>query len=273
MHKSIRKIFGLLIILIVLTIIGYFAFRVFATETQKIFSYYSIYLVALIAGVATFFSPCSFGLLPAYLTFYTKTAKKRKTFYYGFLAALGLITFNMLLGVIIAFGGAGIAKAFSISGGGTLSPVTIFIRIIIGSLLLYLGIAQFFHIFIFPKFLLNIGQKIIQRKRSPEASFYFYGFGYNLANVGCTGPIMAGLILFALTTGFYVALTAFVIYSFTMALLMIIISYIVSSGKKLYISNQIQNIQKFGSIVLMIVGLFILWTVVFSPTFIKIFFP
>ena len=268
-----KQFFVILIALIVLSIGGYFGFRTFAAETQNLFATYSIYIVAVIAGIATFFSPCSFGLLPGYLAFYSRTAKKRKsTVYYGLLAALGLVTFNILLGLAIALAGSGFAKEFSIAGGGTLSPVTLIIRTSIGLLLLLLGIAQFFHLQIFPRFLLQAGQKITEKKRTPEASLYFYGFGYNLANIGCTGPIMAGLIVFALASGFSAALTAFIIYSLTMALIMIAVSLLAGSGRKLQIKYA-HNIQKFGAVVLMIVGLFILWTVVFSSAFIKIFFP
>ena len=268
-----KQFLALLISLVVLTVLGYFVFLTFAIETQNIFLIYSVYIVAVIAGIATFFSPCSFGLLPAYLTFYSKTKGKKSPVYYGALSSFGLITFNILLGLIISFAGTGFAKELSVAAGGSLSPVTTVIRTIIGSLLLLLGIAQFFHISIFPSSLLRMGKKITERKKSPESSLYFYGFGYNLANIGCTGPILAGLIVFAASSGFTVALTAFVIYSLTMALLMVTVSSIVGSGKKLFITEKAHNIQRFGAIVLMFVGLFILWTVIFSPTFVKTFFP
>ncbi|MFQ5923441.1 MAG: hypothetical protein ACE5M4_11410, partial [Anaerolineales bacterium] len=47
---------------------GYLIFRIFASgqlpgSTQ-------LYLLAIVAGVASFFSPCAFPLVPSYIAFY-----------------------------------------------------------------------------------------------------------------------------------------------------------------------------------------------------------
>lgn len=56
-----------------------------------------------------------------------------------------------------------------------------------------------------------------QQSLWPAATVCFHGLGYSAAGLGCTGPILAGLTVFALSTGgFGTALSAFVVFSATM---------------------------------------------------------
>ncbi len=260
-------------ILIMITILGYFGFLVFAQNIVTL-SALPIVIVAVFAGLATFFSPCSFGLLPAYLSLYPKDRQKQKgtIFKNGISASVGLIAFNVILGIIIAFIGLGIGSAFSISAGGQLAGITLKLRVMVGSILFILGILQFFHVSIQGKLFKEISQRLTSGKRG-YSNYFFYGFGYNLGNIGCTGPIMAGLIILALASGFSAALFAFVIYSLTMAALMLIVSLFVGSTKINLLQESSHKIMRISAIVLMLAGLFIIGTVIYAKQFTSLFFP
>lgn len=265
--------FTFITILVIITILGYFGFLAFA-QNMTTLGVLPIVIVAVFAGLATFFSPCSFGLLPAYLSLYTKDKQKQKgtILKNGVSASLGLIAFNGILGIIIAFIGFGIGSAFSISASGQLAGVTLTIRAIVGSILFILGVLQFFHVSIQGKLFKEVSQRLTFRKKG-YSNYFFYGFGYNLGNIGCTGPIMAGLIILALASGFNAALFAFVIYSLTMAALMLTASLLVGSVKINFLQESSHRIMRISAVVLMLAGLFIIGTVIYAKQFASLFFP
>lgn len=263
-----------LVVFLIITILGYFVFFRFASA--KDLGAFSIFVVALVAGVATFFSPCSFGLLPGYLSyFYTNVPKKvrfRKSLFYGFIASLGLLAFNLILFIIVFAIGLSLGKEFSVAGGGSLSSFTLTIRTIVGLLLIFLGFVQFLHIPIFSKLISGLSVKL---KKGSLRGLFVYGFTYNLANIGCTGPILTGLIVLVIPSGLFNVIGAFVVYSLAMMLLMVFVS-ILSSVAKQKIESMVKFspvIQNLSAGVLVAVGIFMLLTVLFAKTFSGLFFP
>jgi len=263
-----------LIALLALTVLGYYGFLFFATG-KELPQTYGLFAFAVIAAVATFFSPCSFGLLPSYLSLYVESARKKSKSFIssGIIVALGMFVFSILLGMLIALIGGGFGKAFSVSEAGELSNFTRGFRIIIGFVLLFFGIASLTKIKIVSKFFHKIS-------RSSEAfsqkGLFFYGFSYNIANIGCAGPIMAGLLILATASGFEAAIIAFLIYAITMSLLMFLVSIMVSTAKKDFIEKTVSysaKIQKISAIMLIIVGVFIVYTALFPNVFVELFFP
>lgn len=262
-----------LAVLIAITVAGYFGFLEFAKNMATL-GVLPLMIVAVFAGLATFFSPCSFGLLPAYLSLYGKGKNLHKgaIFRNGVLASAGLVSFNIILGVILAFIGLGIGSAFSVAESGQLSGITLTIRAIVGGILFILGVLQFFHISVQGQLFKSISHKFVSGKKSSE-NYFFYGFGYNLGNIGCTGPILAGLIVLALASGFNAALLAFVIYSLTMGILMLTVSLLVGNAKINFLRESSHKILKISAIVLMLAGLFIIITVLYAKQFVALFFP
>ncbi len=61
---------GLIALLLVIIGLGYLAFRQFATQVAPQMGTFNLLALAIIAGIASFFSPCAFPLLPGYLAFY-----------------------------------------------------------------------------------------------------------------------------------------------------------------------------------------------------------
>ena len=189
-------------------------------------------------------------------------------------AALGLLTFNILLGLAIAIIGVGFGKTLSITGQDP-STIIMWVRGIVGIFLLYVG---FSHItgrglnlnFLAPK-------TAIKDNGSPLKTMYGYGFLYTLIGIGCGGPILAGLSVFAFSTGgFNSAFLAFVIYSLVMVLLMIIISILASLSKTTLLVNLKANtvtIKKITGVIVILIGLFLIWNSIFLESFTKLVFP
>jgi cytochrome c-type biogenesis protein len=261
----------------VLVFSGYLGFRYFADSVVGNFTAFSLLLVAVVAGIAVFFSPCSFPFIPAYLgKYYTLKEKTGKVnpMVLGLFAALGLLTFNILLGLAIALIGEGFGRSLSISGKDPRSLV----RLLRGFVGFFLVLTGFSH---------TTGRGLnlhsLQAKapsigsENPFLGVYSYGFLYTLIGIGCGGPILAGLSVFAFTTGgFSSALLVFIVYSLAMAFLMISISILASLSKKALIDRltvNTGNIKKVSGIIIMFVGLFLIGSSIFLKSFTTFLFP
>jgi len=265
------------ILLATVILLGYFTFRYFVESVTKSFESYSLLFLAIIAGIATFFSPCSFPTLPAYLvSFYGRKRKSiSKILYYGVLTAIGIIVFNIIFGSFIGFLGENFAKSFSLSSNQPNLYVRIF-RGIVGSALIVFGISQYFTGFAFFHRIANYSNRlVVQTSEAPRA--FTYGFAYNIIGIGCVGPILSGLMLFAFSTGGLAsALTAFIIFSLTMGFLMVVLSLLVGLTKKESIeklTNIAPKIKKLSGVILTLVGLYLLLSSVFIGEFVRLLFP
>ena len=262
-------------LLIAIILSGYFVFIYFVTNIGKSFESYSLILIATVAGLASFFSPCSFPTLPAYLTSFYKKRSAEKAIYLGFITSLGIVTFNIIFGSLIGVLGSSFAQSFSISGNNPNIYVRIF-RAFVGVLLILFGIFQyankgseFFH-----KIKLNLKLNL---KGNPTKETFTYGLAYNMIGIGCVGPILSGLIIFAFSTGgFASSIFAFLIYSLTMASAMIFLSILVGFAKEKTIrklSRYSVKIKKYSGIILFLVGLFLLLSSIFINIFVSFLFP
>jgi len=284
MLKTNFKLFLLFSIILALILGGYGLFIWFVINVMKGGAAYGLLFVAAVAGVASFFNPCAFPLLPVYLAQYytTKEGEGEKTIKKmilpGFAAALGVTTFNILLGVTMGILGAGFGKSLGLAGENPSIPV-IWLRGIVGVVLIYLGLShatgkgnpfeKLGHLW-HPK-------SLSQEKKSRFAKLYSYGFGYTLLGIGCGGPIMAGLFVFAFSQGgFADAFLAFVVYALVMALLMIVVSMLIAFSKETLIAGLRQStvaIQRVSGILLIVVGVFLIFSSIFVTQFTSILFP
>ena len=283
MKNNLMRLIGIFVILIAIIAAGYYTFIYFMSSVAPNFSSFGLILVAIIAGVSMFFNPCSFTLLPTFLTFFAtknelKGEKKLGKFLlYGLFASLGIVTFSIILGSLIGLLGAGFGKSFALAGDAPNLSVRIF-RGGIGALLAFFGIMHFKGIGFHTRFLDKLSKGFMSPKdKSPLTGMYMYGFGYNALGIGCGGPIMAGLLTFAFVSGgFSSALFAFIIYSLTMVALMLLISVLVGLSKDTLINKMKSSsgtIKKFTGVILFLVGLFLLLSSIFTKTFVGILFP
>lgn len=276
----------LLILAIILAIVafGYGLFIWFVLNIMKGGVAPGLWLFAIIAGVASFFNPCAFPVLPAYLAQYyaiddtgTETPGKRKILLSGIIAALGVTIFNLLLGTLIGLLGAAFGQSLQLAGEQPSSLVR-WLRGVIGGLLLMLGFSHATGRGIDLHFLEAFFQKSgLDKVRSQHARIFSYGFGYTLLGIGCGGPILAGLSLYALSQGgLPQALFAFLVYSLVMAVMMIFVSALVAFSKETLLENMGQSIlaiKRTSGVLLLLVGLFLVLTSIFTTWFTGIFFP
>lgn len=140
------------------------------------------------AGVASFFSPCSFPLLLAFLGRRrgdgSTSSSRSQSLLFGGAVAIGAAVFLILVGGVIAVG-----------GGATLSEVTfdstagIIIRVVVGALLVFLGLAQ---TGVIPISLHSVsrvvqpllGTQTVALRIPPLGRHLLFGFGYILAGFG-----------------------------------------------------------------------------------------
>lgn len=259
--KTKNKFFISLAGLVLVVLVGYLLFSYFVVKVMPEVLSLSLFIVAIVAGIAAFFNPCSFAVLPAYITGIflrkEKKVKRERIVYYGILAALGLITFNLILGIFMGILGEGFIKSFSLS-----HPLVRAFRGGIGLILLVLGFMYLsgkgFHYPIFER-ISRIFQNL--RTTSFSTSMYAYGFSYNAIGVACTGPILAIVLVSAFASGsFFSALFTFLVYSFTMAIMMIFISMLSAYAKEELInklSASLPGIRRVSGIILIIVAIFL----------------
>ena len=106
---------------------------------------------------------------------------------------------------------------------------------------------------------------------------FTYGFGYNAIGIGCGGPIMAGLAVFAFSAGgFTAAFLAFGVYAATMAALMIFVSLLASSAKGTVIKSMRKStarVQRITAIAQAAVGALLILSTVYVDVFVGLLFP
>lgn len=282
---AIRKpaLFYFFLALLALMLIGflgyYFGFLGFIYNVMmpEAFGKFPLIILAIIFGTAAFFSPCSFSVLPAYVSHYlakdTQTEKKalRKGLYFGFIAALGVITINVFVGLVIALLGS--AAPFAKDPREDIALI-LGIRAAAGFLIAVMGL---FTVMDRPLPVPSFFHALIGRA-SFGKSIFLYGLLYNGAAIGCTGPILLGLTLYALVTGSFVsALTAFVVFAFTMGTLMVLLTTAIAISKERVAQKLIPltpAIQKVAGWVMIVAGFTIaLLTLEGNRIFVKIFFP
>lgn len=276
--------FLIYIVLVVgLTAGGYALFIYLLVNAFPNASSLGIVFISVVAGIASFFNPCAFPILPGYLAQYyvsaSPTEPKRSRLgtilLYGFIAAIGVVIFNIFLGAVIGVLGTGFAKSLGLTGPNPNLYIRWF-RGIVGAFLVLLGYS---HATGRGINFSRLGHWIPRYKqsKSPTRNFFYYGFFYPLIGISCGGPILAGLSLFAIASGgFQSALTAFLIYSAVMAMLMIIVSLLVGlsrEGLLKVVGNSILTIKKISGAILVLVGIFLIFSAVFVQTFTKLLFP
>lgn len=259
--------------------VGYVVFLVFATDVMTSPAAWGLPLFAVVAAVATFFSPCSFPLLPGFVAYTVERmdgdpdAQRRP----ALAAAGGVLAFTLLLGAAVGVAGAAAGRTLSISGGDP-SPVTLALRAGVGALLVGLGALPLLGVTLRTGLLSRrSGTVVLGEDRRSLKDLFVYGFGYNAAALGCAGPILAGLVVFALAVGDAgAAVAAFVLYSAAMAGLMYGVTRAVrrhGEGALSHLADASPRIKRIGGAVQVAIGAFVLLTVLAPAWFVGTFFP
>lgn len=144
--------------------------------------------LAAAAGVASFFSPCSFPLLVTLLARQgvddADSGRPARPAVFGGSLALGAGSFMLLAGLAIAAGGEALFAGVTFT-----STAGITIRVVVGVLLVFLGLIQLGAIPVSMHAVSRFAQPLLRsqarlRRERPVAGFAVFGFGYVLAGFG-----------------------------------------------------------------------------------------
>jgi cytochrome c biogenesis protein CcdA len=188
-----------------------------------------ILALAVIGGAASFFSPCSIAITPAflaYLTFGTPPSKdtrmvSRPVLVAAGLVALGIVAFYSAAGVIIGAVGS-VAYNFLIY----FIPVVALVFLLLGILIL-LGrgsVLAFVERWNPMNRLYELHETgTLVKNPARKRALISFGFAYGAASHTCSLPIFLGILLVPLVAGNYLLAAASVlVYGFAMAFLVVV---------------------------------------------------
>ena len=220
---------------------------------------------AFAAGIISFFSPCAFPMLPAYISYYLGLDKKdekdipiKNRIYNilkdggvgGVLCALGAITVFIFFGIVVSFFGDAVRSL--------IRDQIVIMNPIVGVILVIMGIIML------GQLNLKLPFKI---KTAPKTKGYLglfaYGALYSLVAAGCVAPLFVGVIARAFaTSSFFEGILVFLSYACGLALLLVIVTLLVACAKEAIVKKMnrlLPYVQKVGSIILIIVGVWLIY--------------
>ena len=201
---------------------------------------------AFSAGVLSLFSPCSYALLPGYISYYLggKFGVVR-ALTGGLACTLGLIT------VFAAIGGLA-------SSLGELVPQIIpLLDVAAGIILIAMGLGSLLDLKV-PFISLNIGPS----KRKGFLGLYTYGIVYGLAGVGCSAPIFISVLFYSMSKGLAQGILSFVAYALGMGAPLIVTTILLSQAKDYMIQRinmATEKLRRVSGAILVAVGLYLIY--------------
>ncbi|MEA1931375.1 MAG: cytochrome c biogenesis protein CcdA [Euryarchaeota archaeon] len=174
--------------------------------------------LAVGTGVATFFSPCAYALLPGYVGVYLGASGDDQSLVddavYGLAAAVGVLVVVGLTIAAVAAVGEPIRELVA-----WIEPLT-GIALVGFGLLLLRGSAVGWHI-------------PLPEQRSGVVGFGLFGAVYAIAAVGCVAPLFFGLVLNALRSGVTQSMIVIGAYGGTIAALLLGSTFAIGMGYEL----------------------------------------
>jgi cytochrome c-type biogenesis protein len=241
----------------------------------------SIFGLAIFAGIASFFSPCAFPMLPGYIAYYLKKDVEaggqipmKKAAISGTISAAGIIIVYLIIGVLMVVAGSSIAE------------YTAIFTLVVGIILIALGILMFTPLqywkIVRPFQNIFTGLKGIGKKKSvgsedgvasvqapteAQPGFYsglfLYGLGYGAAAAGCTAPLFIAVVLAAMAIGsLLLGIFILILYTVTAALLMLAVTMAIAyfgAGAAQKLSKHTETIKRISGVVLVLGGIYLIW--------------
>ncbi|WP_255193267.1 cytochrome c biogenesis protein CcdA [Natronobeatus ordinarius] len=199
---------------------------------------------ALTAGVATFFSPCAYPLLPGYVGFYVNRTDSdgvtlRGAGARGIAAGLGVLaTFSVLSGVTLAAGHAALSNST-------------FLEVLVGAALVAFGL------------LVVTGSApsitlALPKRRSGILGFGIFGAGYALAGAGCVAPVFLAVVTHTIVLPPGSAALVLATYAGVVAVLMVSVTVATGigllTGAGLFAPHA-KTIERLAGVVMILAGL------------------
>jgi cytochrome c-type biogenesis protein len=228
----------------------------------------SIFATGVFMAIAVYFSPCSFPMLPGFISYYlsTETTEKKKSIRTalssGIIAGFGIVLVFLIMGLI----------AISLGEAANLTDYLVYMGPIVGVILIILGALMLtnlqYHALIRPFQKLRtmiFGEKTpgSEDKGGYYTKLFSYGVGYGAAATACTAPLFIAVLLAAIVAGTFVdGLVLLLMFSITILLLMTSITLLLSafgqeSVQKL--AAHTDTIKKISGLILVIVGTYLLY--------------
>ena len=178
----------LVVSVLLLALVGYMSYVLYPRFDRPPASGVGLLLLAVAAGLASFFSPCSFPLLATLLARQVRDVDRREAWErllrFALALALGASLFLLLSGAALALGAAPFfVRVTFTSTAGRL------IRAIVGIFLLLMGVLQWRGISPGSDYVYAFARPLVQaqarlRRERPTLAFALFGFGYILAGFG-----------------------------------------------------------------------------------------
>lgn len=213
---------------------------------------------SFIAGLAAFFAPCSFALLPGYITHYiskySNEGKKSRLIsnalqgsVFGLIASMGFFT---------VFGGAGFAV---IAISQFIKKFIPWIAIAAGIILIVIGIFSFFG----KEFLFFQTPKIDFISKNEKIQIYLFGIVYAVGSLGCVFPIFLSIIVQGIASNSFAdSAYAVLAYASAMSLVMILITTMTFAARY-FVLGKLERIlpyfKKFSAILLIFAGAYMIY--------------
>ena len=178
----------LVVAVVLVAVAGYVGYAVYPRFDLPAAEGLGLLGLAAAAGVASFFSPCSFPLLVTLLARQAvddaEAGRSARPAVFGSSLALGAAVFMLLAGLVVAVGGEALFAGVTFT-----STAGITIRVVVGALLVSLGLIQLGVIPVSMHAVSRVAQPLLRtqarmRRERPVAGFAVFGFGYVLAGFG-----------------------------------------------------------------------------------------
>jgi len=206
---------------------------------------------AVVLGTVTFFSPCSFPMLPGYMTYYMGLREARrlgKAVKGGLVAAAGLVTVYMLVAFLVGLFGSAISKYIFV-----LEPIVgvllilmaavILLNLSMGTMVAYLTTPVRWGLATARRAVGRVSARNVVATDAPASALeaaaeeggyvglFVYGMGYAAASAGCMAPVIIALIFLSAAQGsFMSSLLIFLVFSISAAACMVLITMAVGLG-------------------------------------------
>lgn len=227
---------------------------------------------SFLAGVATFFNPCGFALLPAYVSYYLSQGSNPghalariswlqsgwRGLNLGIVVSLGFFTVFGSLGLVFSLAGRALMR--------TIGPYLPWVAAGIGAGLIVLGLIMLFTNFSFSLSLHALAARLSRSHPVREGEgflpYYLYGVGYAICSVGCTIPIFLIVMLQAFAAGFLGGMLNFFAYAWGMALMMLGLSLAMAFSRDFigrYLNLIVRYVNKAAALVMIGAGGYLIY--------------
>jgi cytochrome c-type biogenesis protein len=230
----------------------------------------SIWAMAIGAGALSFFSPCSFPLLPGYVSYYLaketeagtpKNMRVKKAFPAGVAASVGILSVFLGLALLIIPFSQAVKELVQ-----TLIPITAVFIFLMGVVMItdydiswltrpfQNGFNKFFSLF--------KKEKPIVTENDGLSGQFLYGVGYGAASAGCTAPVFIALLMASMKYTILGAVAIFTLYSVSTAVLMITFTMLAAASQDTLVNKMKAStgvIKKTGGGIMLVVGVYLIW--------------